>query len=307
MLTLCLPVYRYDVRPLVTELLRQRKAIGVNVEILVYDDASPDDGDWGKAELRQTEGITYVELKTNLGRATIRNRLAREAYYDYVILMDADGWPNRDYLQRWLDEVRDIIIMQGDEHPEFVSVGGRYYAPEPPKDETLHLHWWYGSQRESLSASQRNQQGYRAFHSNNFLAYRSVLLRHPFPEDHTGYGHEDTLWGQQLEALGVPLYNLENAVIHLGLEASYVFLKKQREAIRNLALLRRQALHPPRLSAGLRCAPRTRLIDFAERFPRLSRLARLLPQQRLIDYLQNNKRPRLYALDLLKLYWWGQE
>jgi glycosyltransferase involved in cell wall biosynthesis len=63
MLSICIPTYRYDVCPLVADLLQQAVTVNEAIEVLVYDDASPDDGDWGRAELRQTSGIRYIAIK----------------------------------------------------------------------------------------------------------------------------------------------------------------------------------------------------------------------------------------------------
>ncbi|MEM9260646.1 MAG: hypothetical protein AAGA62_13425, partial [Bacteroidota bacterium] len=136
-----------------------------------------------------------------------------------------------------------------------------------------------------------------------------------------GYGHEDTLWGQQLAKAGVGILHIDNPVTHLGLETSGVFLEKQHRAIHNLRLLKKQTPHL-----------RTRLIDLAEKYPRLTQLARYLPEKTLLHLLQKNrfawfsptlwlppqrsglgrvggevkKRASLslYLLDLLKLKWW---
>ena len=291
MLSVCLPVYRYDARALVRELLRQAAALPeVDFEVLVYDDASPDDGDWGRAELRATAGIRYVELPENLGRAAIRNRMVRDAARPFVVLMDADGWPNREFLERWVDAV---ITLQID-HPDFVSTGGRLYAPDPPDDAALHLHWRYGTKRESRSLARREREGWLGFQSNNFMAPRRLLLAHPFPENSIGYGHEDTWWGQRFVGSEVQLFPWQNLVIHLGLEPTDVFLAKQRQAIRNLRLLKNEHPHL-----------RTRLTDLVEKLPFLLKPANLIPEKILIRHLTNRARPNLYVLDLLKLRWWA--
>jgi glycosyltransferase involved in cell wall biosynthesis len=296
MLSICIPTYRYDVRPLVTELLRQVAAVQEGpVEILVFDDASPDDGDWGRAELRQTSGIRYVELPTNLGRAAIRNKMAREATQEFLVMMDADGWPNPNFVRRYLNEVKETRVNLGGSAISVIVTGGRTYAETPPEDPNLHLHWWYGTRRESRTVEQREVQEWLGFQSNNFMVNRSLLLEYPFSEKVNGYGHEDTAWGQQFASKQVFLYHEDNPVVHLGLEANDVFLRKQKQAIENLRLLKNQASHL-----------RTRLIDLVEILPFLPSLARLFPEQALIKHLIKREKPSLYALDLLKLRWWKE-
>jgi glycosyltransferase involved in cell wall biosynthesis len=293
MLSICIPTYRYDVRPLVAELLRQAEKIKFDgsLEILVYDDASPDDGDWGREELRQTGGIHYVELEANLGRAAIRNKMASEASHTYLVMMDADGWPNAGFVRHWIN-IADEREQLPTSYP-FVVVGGRNYAANPPEKNESNLHWWYGTHRESPSQKLRTEMGALGFQSNNFGVERELLLKYPFDDTHQGYGHEDTLWGQQLVWAGFHVAHIDNPVVHLGLEPNDVFLRKQRQAIDNLRLLKNQSPHL-----------RTRLIDLIEKLPFLPAIVRLIPEQTLINHLSRQKRPNLYALDLLKLRWW---
>ncbi|MEM9525517.1 MAG: glycosyltransferase family 2 protein [Bacteroidota bacterium] len=286
MISVCIPTYRYDVRPLLEELFKQAEEFPGAFEFLVYDDASPEPAAYGQTELAKMERIKYVRLAENIGRAAIRNKMAKEATHDYLLLLDADGWPAPDFLNDYL--ITQEHLWRG---PEKVAVGGRRYAKQVPAP-AFRLHWYYGKKRESASASKRNEAPYLGFQSNNFLVERSVLLAHPFSEKVEGYGHEDTLWGQQLAKAGVAILHVDNPVIHLGLEINRVFLEKQRRAIHNLRLLKKQTPHL-----------RTRLIDLAENYPRLTQLARYLPEGPLLKRLEKEP-PSLYLLDLLKLKWW---
>lgn len=286
MISVCIPTYCYDVRPLIQELLKQAEEFSGEFEFLVYDDASPETAAYGQTELVEMEGIKYVQLPHNLGRAAIRNKMAREASCDYLLMLDADGWPGPDFLNDYL--VAQEYLWRD---PEAVAVGGRTYAKQAP-DPQYRLHWQYGRKRESASAAERNKTPHLGFQSNNFLVERSVLIEHPFPEEVVGYGHEDTLWGQELAKVGVAILHVDNPVMHLGLETGAVFLEKQRRAIHNLRLLKNKAPHL-----------RTRLIDLAENYPRLTRLAKYLPEGPILRRLEKEE-PALYLLDLLKLKWW---
>lgn len=302
MFSVCIPVYRYNAVPLVQELVRQLASVaseeeGLFYEILIYDDASPNDGDWGRQELRTIPHTNYVELPVNLGRAAIRNRMIRDARSPYCIFLDVDAEIPANYLQSYQNYLGDLHNSSPDWSlgRDLVIVGGRQYEKKRPSNPELHLHWWYGQERES-DVFHQSKKSWLGFHSNNFLATRSLLLDHPFPESVDGYGHEDTLWGQQFTGTDVLLYQLNNPVIHLGLETNEVFLRKQHQAIRNLHRLKNETPHL-----------RTRLIDIAERFPRLVRLASYLPENKLKNYLTSRPAPDLRALDLLKLKWWMEE
>jgi hypothetical protein len=68
----------------------------------------------------------------------------------------------------------------------------------------------------------------------NFLIDKSLLEKNPFNEDLTGYGHEDTLFGIQLQKKGYPIRQIDNPLIHLGLEDADVFIEKTEKALVNL-------------------------------------------------------------------------
>ncbi|MEM9261007.1 MAG: glycosyltransferase family 2 protein, partial [Bacteroidota bacterium] len=182
MISVCIPTYRYDVRSLLEELLQQAEEFPGEFEFLVYDDASPELSAYGQTELEKITGMKYIHLAENIGRAAIRNKMAREATHDYLILLDADGWPVPNFLNDYL--IAQEHLRRG---PEKVAVGGRRYAKQAP-DPEFRLHWHYGKERESASASKRKEAPYLGFQSNNFLVERSVLIAYPFPEEVEGYG-----------------------------------------------------------------------------------------------------------------------
>ncbi|OGX90647.1 hypothetical protein BEN49_06230 [Hymenobacter coccineus] len=126
---------------------------------------------------------------------------------------------------------------------------------------------------------------------------KELLLRFPLDESLRGYGHEDTQLGWQLAAAAVPVHHLDNPVRHAGLETAAVFLEKSEQAVRNLAQLLRQG----------RVEPGARLVQVARRLRR----AGLAPVAQAVlgaaaPALRRHllgPRPRLAALDALKLLW----
>ena len=279
MLSICIPVYNFDARPVVRELLRQAEQLSIDVEILVHDDASGHLCQERNRELRDLPNVCYTEQPVNLGRARIRNALAAAATGETLIMIDVDCVPNPNYL----------LNYQG--HPDaLVVVGGTSYADNPPTDPALRLHWHYGRRRESLAPAHRQPRPYLHFQSNNFRVNRRFFLDHPFKEV-KGQGHEDTLWGQLLAPAGTNIEYIDNPVTHLGLETAERFLVKQRQAVETLKQLRRE--HPT-LS--------TKLTKFADRHPKTVQIAEVFPERLLIRYLLRTH--NLRALDLLKLKWW---
>lgn len=287
MLSVLIPVYDYHLGPLARQLVDQLKSVDFPWEVRVYDDASPPGKADFNAEIASLDDrVVYKVLPQNLGRAAIRNLLTREARFDNLIFLDADGAIPQGFItayQPYLDTGK-------------VVAGGRFYGEERSIAGDAFLHWLYGQKRESKPAKERNKNPYEGFQTNNFLSPKSLLLWQPFDEKAVGYGHEDTLWGWQLKAKGVDLIHIDNAVEHLGLEDYVTFLKKQEQAVHNLKVL--QASHPDLPS---------RLSSFANKvavfkpilMPLLSALAPLA-RKRLSRVLPSN----LYWLDLLKLYWY---
>ena len=280
MLSICVPVYNYDARPLVQELLRQAAQLSKAIEILVYEDGSAPAQQRINAPLADLPTVRYLPLAHNTGRASIRNRMAADAQYATLVMLDVDSAPNPNYLRNYLSRPPEATVV----------VGGTSYPEQPPSNPDLYLHWHYGRYREALAPARRRPRPYLHFQSNNFRVDRRFFLDHPFPEVHS-YGHEDTLWGQLLAPAGTRIEYIDNPVTHLGLDTTAVFLAKQRQAVETLKSLRQE--HPTLT---------TRLTIFADRYPRLSQMAELLPEEWLTRYLERSH--NLKALDMLKLKWW---
>jgi len=287
LLSILIPVYAYDVRPLVYDLHQQAQALAVPWEILLLDDASPPAWQHLNQSLGELAGVTYHELPQNSGRAAIRNTLARQAQYDYLLFMDCDsGVAAPAYLNRYLQALL----------PETVLCGGRTYQATPPPPP-FYLHWWYGCQREVKSARERSQAPYAGFMTNNFVVPRTRFLAIGLDERLRQYGHEDTLFGLQLQQAGIPILHLDNPLLHLGLEPAAEWLQKQRQAIDNLYEL--YLLYPALQTRALvawRRLHRSGLLRWG--YPWLQRQARRWEKQ-----LVEQPKPALHLLDMLKLVW----
>ncbi len=228
MLSILIPIYNFDVRPLVRDLYAQMQAIPQASEILLIDDAStPTFQELNKA-LVDLKGVRYELLEENIGRSKIRNRLAQRAAFEYLLYMDCDSEVvKEDYLIRYIEAIQEGTILYG----------GRVYAERPPADAMYRLHWMVGKAREEHSADKRSRQAYHSFMTNNYLIPREIQLQFPFEERIRQYGHEDTLFGLQLQKAKIPIVHLDNPLVHIGLEDAATFLKKSRAAIENLVFL----------------------------------------------------------------------
>ncbi|MEZ5059803.1 MAG: glycosyltransferase [Saprospiraceae bacterium] len=225
MLSICIPVYNFDIRSLVADLHVQAEKQSIPFEILIFDDASEDKFIFLNREIASLTHVRWMELPTNIGRSRIRNQLAEMAQFDNLLFLDCDSKVvGSDFIENYIKEI----------HPSnLVICGGRTHEAQPP-DETLYLRWWYGKNREEKSAKDRSLFPNRSFLSNNFLIQKKLLLEIRFEEKLSGYGHEDSLFGYELKKRGIKIFHIDNPLAHIGLEPSQVFLKKTEEGIKNL-------------------------------------------------------------------------
>lgn len=225
-ISICIPIFDQNVSALAQSLLSQKAKIP-RVEILFYDDGSSPACKKTNSWLAEEDGVKYVELVRNIGRAAIRNRLASAAQGDVILFLDDDSLlDNPNFIKNYL------LHNDG----KTVICGGRKYTKDCT-DEKYRLHWTYGSRMESKNADHRNKQPYEAFHSNNFLIPKDVWQEVPFDENLKQYGHEDTLLGYELSRQGYPILHIDNEVIHGDLESNDLFMHKTRLAIQNLKYL----------------------------------------------------------------------
>lgn len=225
MLSICIPIYETDVRPLVHELHAQAKNLKVPWEIICLDDGSSEPIKLINKELIKLPEIKILELGTNRGRAVIRNKLCEEAQYPVLIFVDNDMVvESPDYLQKYLAEVRHPLVY-----------GGTVYSRYPPAAPDLRFHWRYGKKKEEVSQINRQKNPWISFKTNNFLVQKKVLTQTPFNESFRYYGYEDLNWVFQLEKEGIKPRHIDNPLRHDGLERAEVLVAKIEQAIENLS------------------------------------------------------------------------
>ncbi len=230
MLSVLIPIYNHDVNPLVTALDRQLAQVGIPFEIIIADDCS-DNSEYRErnANLTQLDKVQHIQNQENMGRAKIRNLLAKKAQYSYLLFIDCDAMvENPDYIKKYMDAIEKMSPRQA-----FVINGGIAYRNEKP-DSQYFLRWYYGKRREEESAEQRNKRPYHHFTPFNVIISKSVFEEIQFDENLTTYGHEDTLFGYQLQQKQIPYLHIDNPLYHEGLDTNEEYLKKIRLSIDNL-------------------------------------------------------------------------
>ncbi len=225
MISILIPTYNFDCCKLVNELQRQITAHHITAEVLVMDDASPN------VALREANKVIerlpncrHIQLESNVGIARIRNRLADEAQYRYLLFLDSDVFPvNDNFIKKYLDAAR---------HSDVVC-GGLQFRAIPPSPQ-CSLRYTYGNKVESQSVAQRMQEPYGQFKTLSFIIARDAFMQVRFNEEFTRYGHEDTLFGKELEAKGYSITHIDNPIYHDVPDTNEQFVAKTQRSIENL-------------------------------------------------------------------------
>ena len=221
MLSILIPVYNYNVLPLINELVKQCNFSGITFEIICLDDLSTLIFAENQ-KINQFENCHYSVLKKNIGRSSIRNLLAKKAIYENLLFLDADTIPvQQDFISKYISQINNT---------EKVIYGGILYENTKPSKDQL-LRWIYGSKREALLTSERNKNPYISFLTLNFLISKSIFSVVSFNENIPNLRHEDTLFSFELMQNKIEIIHIENPVFHLGIEDSKTFIRKSEEAV----------------------------------------------------------------------------
>jgi len=230
MLSILIPIYNYDVTSLVSALLKQFSKSDIPFEILCFDNDSEEFYQNQNMQINTWPNSTYKLLKKNVGRSRIRNLLADEALYDWLLFLDADVLP---VSQFFLDKYISLIKNTGLDNKTLTAYGGiKYYDKKPSKNRILR--WIYGKDREEIDINERLQHPDQYFSSANFLINKLFFNKFRFDESINKYGYEDILLAYEIRRKGFDIDQLDNPVYHLGLDLNEVFIEKTRKAVENI-------------------------------------------------------------------------
>lgn len=223
MLSILIPTYNFNITQLVSDLHQQALNSYTDFELIVMEDGSNLFVE-ENSSIRELVNCKHIILSKNIGRSAIRNKLADEAKYEHLLFIDCDAEVGSEhYIERYLAFC----------HEECVVIGGTAYDPQET-NPVYSLRLKYGREREARSAQERGKNNLATF---NFLISKSIFNRVRFDESIRGYGHEDMLFGHQLRMLGYEFIQIENPLIHKGLDDNDIFIKKTEESTHNLFLL----------------------------------------------------------------------
>ena len=224
-LSILIPTYNDLCVKLVDDLRQQAEEAGIDYEILVGDDGSTDTEVIEKNQkIADWPHCHYLRQTQNIGRAAIRNFLAKEAHHDWLLFIDSDmSMVRQDYLSKYLTMEGAEVVDGG------VAIGG--------DADTLkgNLRYLYEKASEHEHTTEiRQKHPYQDFHTANFLIQRDLMLTYPFDERFRYYGYEDVLFGKQLRAKGVHITHIDNPLGFSTFEENAQFILKTEEGLRTL-------------------------------------------------------------------------
>jgi len=224
MITICIPIYNYNVTALVTELCRQTNQIEVSSEIILIDDCSSEK--FRKINKEAGKTVTYIQLEENIGRSRIRNLFLNYSKYDNLLFLDCDSLIiSEDFVIKYIETIKQQEYA--------IICGGRIYVDKCPGRNQM-LRWKYGIKKESQPLNIRLISPNKSFMTNNFLVQRKVFKKLKFDERINEYGHEDTLFGYMLKKNGYKIKHIDNPVLNGDIEDNADYLIKTEKSIINL-------------------------------------------------------------------------
>ena len=188
MLSILLPIYNYNCSQLISSLHKQALDCKICFEIIAIEDGSTIMTQENESACQRIN-TKYIKLEKNIGRSAIRNKLASESSYKWLLFMDCDSIiPSDDFIRKYIYNIRSGYK---------IYCGGRIFPSRNEIFDDYILHWTVGTKREPNVNDIDNDKD-KHFLSNNFVINKSVFENIKFCETLKGYGHEDTLFGLEL-------------------------------------------------------------------------------------------------------------
>ncbi len=294
MISILIPCYDYSVYNLVCELKNQCDTLAVEYEIICQDDASGSELNRENEKINTLHNCFFYSNTENLGRGKNRNSLAKKSKFNWLLFLDCDTKPTTAlFIQNYLKAIEN--------KENSVVFGGLAYEAIRPQSDQL-LRWVYGKKRESIDYLERKKNPYATTLTSNLVIKKSVFEQILFSNSITQYGYEDALFVSDLKKQSILIEHIDNAVFHLNLETSLVFLEKTKVALDNLVDLSIQ---------GTFSANESKLLT---QYYRLKKLGLVTITGRLFSVFESilrfnliSKHPKLVLFDVYKLGYFCQK
>jgi len=284
-LSVCIPVYNFDVRELLFDLKKEISDKGIDAEIILIDDASEDSFKTINKEL-ENEVKNFIFLEKNIGRSKIRNLFLQYAEGDYFLFLDCDARiESSDFLSNYLNEINQ-------DHQIEVIYGN--FKIFPLYSQSLRNK--YSAEREVFQGNKSTD--FSVFKTVNFIIKKETFRKFPFHEELIHYGYEDFVFAKKMELAKVNFLAINNPVIHIDETGNDVFLVKTKIAIDSLYQLSQN-------SKNLILIKDIKVFFIAQKLKKRNLITLFLffyrvLEKSLIKNLLSDK-PNLWNLDIFKL------
>jgi glycosyltransferase involved in cell wall biosynthesis len=226
MLSILIPTYNHTCYQLVADLHKQAEQLDIPYEIIVAEDGSRSQVSIiANHKIEELSHCRHLIRKENVGRAAIRNMMAQEAIYNWILFIDSDAKvENPDFLHTLLKYIGKADVIAG---------GLKHQEENHDPHKSLRFKYEKAADRHR-SAAERSLTPYERFTPFNVLMRRSTFLCIRFDENCKEYGYEDALFGVELERRGISILHIDNTLLHNGLDTNEAFLDKSETALRTL-------------------------------------------------------------------------
>ena len=232
-LSILIPTYNDICVDLVKALARQCEAVkDLRYEILVADDGSTDvESKNQNLSINNLYRCKYILREYNVGRSCIRNWLALQARYEWLLFIDSHmSVCKDDFITTYLKEDEDEF--EYDYEDVFY---GSYVVKGDERQLKGNLRYLYEKNAEHIhSIEQREMFPYQDFHTSNFLISRKLFVSNPLDVRFRNYGYEDVLYGKQLKEKGILIFHIDNPLAFDRFEDNAHFVAKTEEGLRSL-------------------------------------------------------------------------
>ena len=291
MISICIPIYNFNVVELINAIINQGEGIKKPFEIICIDDCSNKETLKLNAKISTYKKVNYLILKKNIGRSKIRNLFLDNASYENLLFIDCDcSIQSENFLEKYFEQINNAVVY-----------GGRIHHDNPPKKKEKRLRWLYGIKKEDQNFNYRVKNPYHCFRSNNFLIKKTILSQIRFNENIKTYGHEDTFLSIELKRNKIAIYQINNPVFHEGIEDNNVFLEKTKSAVKNLVILEKNALD----ISSVKLVKTYNLINKLKLMWLIFSLSKTI--SKILERQLLSSRPSLRIFDLYKLIYFLRE
>lgn len=231
-LSILIPTYNNVCLELVKSLQVQASLLSdFQYEILVADDGSTDKTTVEENRIiNEIKNCRYIEREKNEGRAVIRNFLAKEAEYEWLLFIDSN-----------MDVITPQYLRSYQLAKECDVIYGGYQVKKNQESLKHNLRYIFeckGIQNGNYKLRQANPYG--DFHTSNFIIKRNIMLCYPLDERFRHYGYEDVLYGKTLKEHNIAISHVDNPLGYQHFIGNLAFVNKTEESLRTLYQFRKK-------------------------------------------------------------------